>query len=155
MRPPAEIHSIQPTVSSSQCTDFSSEKEFWAAFIQDLKSCGFSLTIVSPFITNDATWKLFSQLKELRTKGVAIRVFTRPREEHQNRYGFNLAYARLQKLGVEVKTVGKIHQKLAIIDAFICFEGSVNILGFNDSKEHMRRFQGTGAKELLGQFNLE
>ena len=34
-----------------------------------------------------------------------------------------------------------IHQKVAIIDDRICWEGSLNILSFANSRELMRRFE--------------
>jgi len=155
MQLPREFHAIQASADSSACTELHSEKDFWNAFLQDLSSAASSLTIVSPFITNDATWKVANEFRGLKERGVYIKVYTRPIEEHQNRYGFNLAYARLQRIGVEVKLVSKIHQKLAIVDDSVWWEGSMNILGFRDSREQMRRFQGLAAKTLLSGFNLE
>lgn len=153
MQLPKENTSIQ-TANSAGCTEFCSEKDFWNAFLPDLRATVSSLTIVSPFITNDATWKLANELRELKERGVSLTVYTRPLEEHQNRYGFNLAYGRLQRLGTDVKFVSKIQQRLAIIDDFVWWEGTINILGFHDSREHMRRFQGLAAKSQLSHFNL-
>jgi hypothetical protein len=155
MQLPREIHSIQPATNSFGYLELCSEKDFWEVFLNDLKSAKSSLAIISPFITNDATWKVANELKELKERGATIRVYTRPVEEHQNRYGFNLAYSRLQRLGVEVKLVSKIHQKIAIIDDCVWWEGSMNILGFRDSREQMRRFHGSAASTLLQKFNLE
>jgi phosphatidylserine/phosphatidylglycerophosphate/cardiolipin synthase-like enzyme len=154
MQVPREIHCAQSTTNTAGLSELYSEKDFLDAFLQDLRSAASSLVIVSPFITNDATWKVANELKELKAKGVHIRVFTRPLEEHQNRYGFNLAYGRLQRIGVDVKLVSKLHHKLAVIDDSVCWKGTINILGFRDSREQMRRFQGLAAQPFVSEFNL-
>jgi hypothetical protein len=155
MHMPGELQTAHSTIDSYRTTALSSGKNFWATFRQDLKLCASSLTIVSPLLTNDATWNIANELKDLRSRNVIVKVYTRPLDEHQNRYGFNLAYARLKKLGAEVITVSKIQQKLAVIDEIIWWEGSLNILGFRDSPEQMSRFQGPGAKSLLAQLQVE
>ena len=48
-----------------------------------------------------------------------------------------------------VEIVSQIHHKIAIIDDAIWWEGSLNILSFGKSGEHMRRFEGPEAKTLL------
>jgi hypothetical protein len=139
---------------SSLSSSIYSEREFWSNFFEDLKTCNRSLVIASPFLTNDATWKIAGELKELRKRQVQIVVYTRPPEEHLNRYSFNLARSRLENAGINVTSVSKINRKLAIIDDAILWEGSLIILGFRDSHERMRRFQGEAAQTLLRNLNL-
>lgn len=142
--------------SNSACwTHLCSEKEFWNVFSADLNSCSFSLVIVSPFVTNDATWKVVGELNELKRRNVRITIYTRPPEEQQNRYGFNLARRRLEKLGVDLRLVSKIHQKLAVIDDTTWWEGDLNILGSRDWHAQMRRFQGKEARHLLAELSIE
>jgi len=53
------------------------------------------------------------------------------------------AIGDMQKLGVIVLyTVGH-HRKLAVLDRKIVYEGSLNILSFNDSCEIMRKITST------------
>ena len=60
---------------------------------------------------------------------------------------------RLSKLGVKVLPfVGKIHRKIAIIDRKILWEGSLNILSQNDSREIMRRFDGASSAQQMMTF---
>jgi hypothetical protein len=51
----------------------------------------------------------------------------------------------LDKIGVKVVQQKDIHQKVAIIDDHISWEGSLNILSHTGSTlEHMRRLVGSG-----------
>jgi hypothetical protein len=50
----------------SKWTTFCTEKEFWKNFSSDLKKCVKSIDIVSPFIRDDALWRLKNQFRKLR-----------------------------------------------------------------------------------------
>lgn len=60
------------------------------------------------------------------------------------------AVAAMQDIGITILyTVGH-HRKLAIVDAQISWEGSLNILSYNDSCEIMRRIDSkTEAEQLI------
>jgi hypothetical protein len=47
-----------------------------------------------------------------------------------------------------------MHQKVAIMDSAIAWEGSLNILSHKDTAEHMRRFEGNSTIEEIMR-NLE
>ena len=149
------MHALETTcqsvteISSTTWTNLCSGTEFWQLFFKDLKSCSTSLTIISPVLTNHGTWKMAGELKALKEKGVIITLYSRPADEHSNRYSFNLALGRLQKLDMPPTTVNKISQRLAIIDESTLWDGNLNILGFCDSREKMRRFVGNAAKGFL------
>jgi len=50
----------------------------------------------------------------------------------------------------------KMHQKIAIIDGHILWEGSLNILSHRDAGEHMRRIEGKSAvDEVVSLFELD
>jgi len=138
----------------SNWTMFCTEQQFWITFFDDLKTCVTSLEIVSPFIRDDSVRKLLEHFERLRRQSVKIVIYSRPCKDHTCPESFNLAIEKLNGLSIEIKTIEKIHQKIAIIDNAIWWEGSLNILSFKDSGEHMRRFKGSGAKTLLSEIGL-
>jgi phosphatidylserine/phosphatidylglycerophosphate/cardiolipin synthase-like enzyme len=66
------------------------------------------------------------------------------------------AIQECKKLGIHVFCVGgHIHEKVAIIDRRIYWEGSLNILSQRNSREIMSRFTDAGlAKQVLGHLNI-
>jgi hypothetical protein len=63
---------------------------------------------------------------------------------------------QLKAIGVKVMERYKIHNKTAIIDNDILWDGSLNILSHRDTGEHMWRFKGQGAvEEVLKNLELE
>jgi phosphatidylserine/phosphatidylglycerophosphate/cardiolipin synthase-like enzyme len=127
---------------------------FYRAFFDDMRHCKRQLIIESPFITRKRMLKLLPMLRELRQRGVRIVINTRDPEEHDGIYRTQAveAIARLHALDVVViYTVGH-HRKLAIIDERIVWEGSLNILSFNDSCEIMKRTVSPTEAEILINF---
>lgn len=118
-----------------------SEVTFYPKFVKDLRSARTEVVIESPFITERRFSDLLPAIVYLRRKNVSVTVNTRNPEEHDGTY-VDQAYdsvVALQELGVRVLYTTKLHRKLAIIDQEIVWEGSLNILSFNDSCELMRR----------------
>jgi len=63
---------------------------------------------------------------------------------------------QMRAIGVEVIERRRMHQKVAIIDRSIAWEGSLNILSHNDSNEQMRRLPfATAVNELIRLCELE
>jgi len=153
---PAQLHTwiprseIERPIWTTLCT----EQDFWKNFFADLKTCIRSIIVISPFLANEATWRIINEFKVLKQRGVQITIFTRPANEHTNVNSFNLAINRLKTIGAEIKIVSKLHQKIAIIDHRIWWEGSLNILSFRSSREHMRRFEGQDAVTILQDIGL-
>lgn len=135
-----------------------SEKNFWPAFTADLLSTQNSVMIMSPFLTPERTGKLQNCFRVLLNKGVEIRVFTRPASEQggilKERAGQVIHY--LEETGVKVFQLTKMHQKIAVTDRKITWEGSLNILSHSSSGEHMRRIEGPGtAEQIIKNYQLD
>jgi phosphatidylserine/phosphatidylglycerophosphate/cardiolipin synthase-like enzyme len=98
--------------------------------------------IESPFITLRRLHTLLPTLSRLTDRGVRVVVNTRDPLEESDAFWSRettIAVRLLQKIGVNVLyTVGH-HRKLAMIDDYILWEGSLNILSQHDSCEVMRR----------------
>lgn len=131
------------------------EKSFYDAFIRDLEGCRDEVFIESPYITSKRAEMLIPIFNNLLSKGVKIYVMTRDPKEHDEsmEYQSEDAIRTFEVMGVQVLLcIGNHHRKLAILDRKILWEGSLNILSQNRSREIMRRID---SKELsLQMFNF-
>lgn len=118
------------------------EHSFYETISKDIRSSRSSIRIESPYITLRRTNEIAPLLKQSLRKGVSVLVFTRNPYHHDGVLidealrGINI----LRDIGVKVVTCDDMrHRKLAIIDDYILWEGSLNMLSQNGSKEIMRR----------------
>src|ERR1700722_16641537 len=129
-----------PSPQDLLTSDLYDERTFYAAFIRDLKRCKREVIIESPYMTMPRTLQLKPVLKKLAKKGVKVRVNTRFPKHHDK-----LLCIQAWKATKELKSVGAQvfyfhdyhHRKLAILDGRIMYEGSLNILSQNKSREFM------------------
>lgn len=134
------------------------QNTFSKAFIRDLYSCQTELIIESPFITSKRMEVFLPIFAKLRQRDVCIVVNTRNPDDHEDNYRIQAldAVAIMQSHGVTVLYTTGHHRKLAIIDNQITWEGSLNILSFNDSCEIMRRITSAViANQLLSFSGLQ
>jgi len=135
--------SIDPAdLLTSQLYD---EVAFYNAFLKDLSNCMNEAIIESPFLTNRRVVMLLPTLQKLKSRHVRVVINTRDPNEHDNylRSEATQAMATLQHAGIHVIFTESHHRKLAILDRSILWEGSLNILSQNDSREMMRRVEST------------
>jgi hypothetical protein len=135
------------------------EKDFWSSFRSDLNDTQEQAMIVSPFLTVKRCGFFLDQLASLVARGIKLTVYTKPVDEHPQRHMVKEAetvVGQLQSIGVTVVQRSMMHQKVAIIDDRISWEGSLNLLSQNDSLEHMRRLEGTAfASEVRKNLRLD
>jgi phosphatidylserine/phosphatidylglycerophosphate/cardiolipin synthase-like enzyme len=120
------------------------EKTFYSAFIRDLEGCRNEVIIESPYITSKRADMLIPVFESLLAKGVKIYVMTRDPKEHEEsmEYQSEEAISQFERMGVQVLLcIGNHHRKLAILDRKTLWEGSLNILSQNKSREIMRRIE--------------
>lgn len=139
-------------------SDLYNQDTFYRAFIKDVSTARKQLIIESPFITSKRARLLLPIFERLRRRGVQIVINTRNPNEHEGIYREQAAeaVALFHTLDIVVLyTVGH-HRKLAIIDSEVIWEGSLNILSFNDSCEIMRRITSSEeAKTLIAFIKLD
>lgn len=138
--------------------DLYTEKNFWSSFFQDLKTIKERLIILSPFISIRRTSRIMDYLSALRKRGVHIIIYTRPVNQQSVEMAneADTIIRQLENIGAEVFTRSKMHQKVAIIDNNIAWEGSLNILSHRDTSEQMRRFEGASAiQEIIKNLDLD
>ncbi len=120
------------------------EDTFYKAFLNDLENCKKEIIIESPFITTERMNSFRSVFKKILEKGIRIYVITRDPKEHKEtmEYQSEEEITNFETMGVQTFLCsGNHHRKLAIIDRKILWEGSLNILSQNNSREIMRRIE--------------
>jgi len=141
-----------------QKLDLFNEKTFYKVFVDDMLNAKKEIIIYSPFVTKFRSDFFSDTLKKLRKRNICVFIFTRPLEEHDRlmRAEISCALRDYEELGASIIHLeGSIHEKLAIIDRKILWEGSLNILSQRTSKELMRRTSDeNSAKQVMTYLGL-
>lgn len=119
-----------------------SERDFYRLFVKDLKGARSEIIIESPYLTVKRSRNFLPIFTKLRKRGVKIVINTRHPKHHDGSLKFQAwrAIKTLRDCGVKVNLYSDLrHRKLAIVDQTILWEGSLNILSQNNSREIMRR----------------
>ncbi|MBX9668836.1 MAG: helix-turn-helix domain-containing protein [Candidatus Obscuribacterales bacterium] len=117
-------------------------KTFWPSFELDMSAAKTSVAIYSPFVSVRRLERLTPILRSLAERQTLVCVFL---QSLQSRSGKEVIEERrnlvekLRSLKVHVNSIPRMHEKVAILDDTILWEGSLNILSQNDSSERMRR----------------
>jgi phosphatidylserine/phosphatidylglycerophosphate/cardiolipin synthase-like enzyme len=131
------------------------ETTFYNKFKQDLREAKQEVIIESPFITLKRLEMLKPLFESLVIRNVQVFIMTRLPQEHDN---FMSEQAEdgiryFEELGVQaLLCTGGHHRKLAMIDRKVLWEGSLNILSQNQSREFMRRIESRKLTEELFNF---
>lgn len=139
-------------------TGFYNQASFWPAFLADINEVSESLLIMSPFIGRSRAGALYNLFSVLRSRGVEIKVFTKPPKEQMGDLGeaAQEMINALSAIGVNVTQRPKMHQKVAIIDGDVLWAGSLNILSHNNTEEQMIRYTGFEAcREIMRTMDLD
>lgn len=125
---------------------------FYPAFFTDLRRATEEVIILSPFLSTRRSGHFVELFRLMIQGGVKIKILTRPPKEQTGNFALNaeMVVEQMRKIGVEVTERRRMHQKVAIIDRSIAWEGSLNILSHRDSDEQMRRLPfSTAVNELI------
>jgi len=134
------------------------ERSFYAAFKADLLAASQEVILLSPFLSINRSAVLADLLYALSGRGVKVRLFTRPAAEQTGAMALHaeVVIEQMRTMGVEVVERPKMHQKAAILDRAVSWEGSLNILSHRDTGEQMRRFASAPvAEELIRVMDLD
>jgi hypothetical protein len=156
MNMPGSITEYENFSSSARRTPEDSsvynQSEFWQVFNNDLQNAKAQVIISSPFFSSRQVKALAKDLRRLTNRGVVVCLFVqspagKTASSQQQEIDFaieqeerELALRILQLVSVHVTFVKNIHEKFAIIDGSILWEGSLNIMSFFNTNEHMRRW---------------
>jgi phosphatidylserine/phosphatidylglycerophosphate/cardiolipin synthase-like enzyme len=130
------------------------EKTFYRAFLQDLSWVKQEVIIDCPFMTINRLRFMKVAFEVLVNRDVRVIVVTKhPSELDESMAEQHEAAIRyFERLGVQVLLCKDHHRKLAIIDRHILWEGSLNILSQNRSREFMRRIDSKQMTEEMVSF---
>ena len=134
------------------------ERNFWAKFFQDIKTTQQRLIILSPFLSVRRSGNFMDYFRVIKGRGIDIRIYTRPRNQQTGEMAnqADIVIDQLRSIGVNVVERRSMHQKVAIIDDAIAWEGSLNILSHRDTEEQMRRFEGPSiVEEIIRNLELD
>ncbi|MEI6143970.1 MAG: phospholipase D-like domain-containing protein [Candidatus Berkelbacteria bacterium] len=145
-------------ISESSSIDLYNEHTFYKALTADMLTAKSEVIIYSPFVSKFRTDFLKPTIEKLIDRNIDIFIFTRPIEEYENiiQPQIECALKRLEELGVCIFYPGRyIHQKVAIVDREVLWEGSLNILSHRASNEMMRRTaDGESATQVMSYIGL-
>jgi hypothetical protein len=148
--------SIANTVTHADGTPLD-EEQFFHCFINDLQLVKKSIEIVSADLSPQRSGQIMPLLANLVAAGKNVTVYTRPPNDlseaakQQSQSIITIAH----KMRVTVKQQSDIPLGAAIIDAHICWEGGINILGDNTPGKTMRRIVGGIKTRELRRFLFE
>ena len=118
------------------------EQSFYKSFIRDLRHAKKEIIIESPYLTRKRSVELSNTFRKLTKHNVRIKIYTREPRHHSPR----LKQQSIQSIEILKGSGAKVytcqdyrHRKIAVIDNIILWEGSLNILSQNRSRELMRR----------------
>lgn len=138
------------------------EEDFGSTFREDLRGALSRVILVSPFIRHKRLKFWLPEIEAAIKRGVTICVYLQDpvwtdEEEvlleqlpQQSIEEFNSLVKKLDSKGVHVIVRKRIHQKIAIIDGEIVWEGSLNILSYTgNTEEQMLRQECTEAADWM------
>ena len=144
------MSSVKLDVSVGRLFD---EVGFYPKFSKDVKQARKSILVESPFMTVKRTQEFTAITRRVMRSGATVRINTRHPDHHK---GILVSQAwssikLLRDAGINVYLYKDMrHRKIAIIDGHILWEGSLNILSHNRSRELMRRTESVAAcKQVL------
>lgn len=132
------------------------EKTFYRQFLKDLELAKNEVVIECPYLTASRMEMFYPVFHRLLSRKIKIRIVTRDPSDHDDEYMRDQAaneILRSKDMGVNITLLkGYHHRKLAIIDTKILWEGSLNILSQNNSREIMRRHESS--EEVVKMLNF-
>lgn len=121
---------------------FFNHQTFFNAFVADLRRARALVLIKSPFLAMRKIYDFRKEIDACIRRGVRICVVAQePKEESlHDRKARESSMRLLEELDVHITLSSGAHEKLAVIDEEVLWDGSMNILSFYDSKERMLRW---------------
>ncbi|HEY1074274.1 MAG TPA: phospholipase D-like domain-containing protein, partial [Patescibacteria group bacterium] len=118
------------------------QTSFYSALANDMLKAKEEIIIYSPFVSKHRTDTFLRLLDKLKDTNINVFIFTRPLREYApgQRSEITEILGQYEETGATIYYLsGYIHEKVAIIDREILWEGSLNILSQRSCREMMRR----------------
>jgi transcriptional regulator with XRE-family HTH domain len=141
---------------------FFKHHEFYSPFVADLRRARALVIIQSPYLTIRRIEVFAEEIQACNRRGVRICVVAQEPKYWDQRADIPKlkpvegAIQLLQNMDVHVTLSPRVHEKLAIIDEEILWDGSMNILSYFDTKERMARWISRDmVRQVIVQHNLD
>lgn len=136
------------------------DDEFWSMFAGDLRQVTSHIVIYAPYLWDERLDFVASFVRGFVERGGIVCIFVQMKrgwdwrggwseEEHAELVEFQRRLELLLSWGVHVNLKKKVHQKIAILDGKVHYEGSLNMLSHIDNGENMRRFSSEAEADLM------
>lgn len=114
------------------------QKSFYPHLLRDLKNAKKEVIFISGYMYTNRIEKLMPYLTDLLSRGVKIKIVTKPpREQMSREQELEELHHRLRNMGIEIYQHYGTHEKIVAIDGHILYAGSLNVLSFNHSSNEM------------------
>jgi superfamily I DNA and/or RNA helicase len=114
------------------------QRSFYPHLIQDLKNAEKEVIIISGYMSVNRIEKLTPHFIDLLSRGINIKIFTKPpREQMSREREIEELHHKLKNMRIEIYQDYGTHEKIVAIDGHILYAGSLNVLSFNHSSSEM------------------
>ncbi|MCJ7507933.1 MAG: AAA domain-containing protein [candidate division Zixibacteria bacterium] len=110
------------------------QRSFYPHLIKDLGNATKEVIFISGYMTTNRIERLMPHFTDLLSRGVNIKIFTKPpREQMSREQELEELHHRLKNMGIEIYQRYGTHEKTVAIDGHILYDGSLNVLSFSHS----------------------
>jgi len=116
------------------------QRSFYPHLVQDLNQAASTVVVISPYMSTRRVAQLLPHFQSLLSRGVNIKIFTKPpREQLSRQQEVEELHRHLTRMGIAVYQQYGTHEKVVAIDGQISYQGSLNTLSHSSTKEMMIR----------------
>ncbi len=127
---------LEPKSFAPEVVQVFNESNFYETFLADLANAKALVVLQSPFITHKRWSQLSSDFRSCVDRHVCVCVFVQDQGDSAE---FQNCLLHLQNAGVHVNVRPSIHEKIAVIDERVLWDGSLNVLSHRNTCERMSR----------------
>lgn len=127
---------LEPKSFAPEVVQVFNESNFYQTFLDDLANAKALVVLQSPFITHKRWSQLSSDFRSCVNRHVCICVFVQDQGDSAE---FQNCLSHLRNAGLHVNVRHSIHEKVAVIDERVLWDGSLNILSHRNTCERMSR----------------
>lgn len=127
---------LEPKSFVPEVVQVFNESNFYQTFLKDVRNAKALVVLQSPFITQKRWSQLSSDFRSCVDRHVCVCVFVQDQGDSAE---FQNCLLHLRKAGVHVNVRPSIHEKVAIIDERVLWDGSLNVLSHRNTCERMSR----------------
>ncbi len=127
---------LEPKAFAPEVVQVFNESNFYQTFLDDVRNAKALVVLQSPFITHKRWTQLSSDFRSCVDRHVCICVFVQDQGDSAE---FQNCLLHLRNAGVHVNVRHSIHEKVAVIDERVLWDGSLNVLSHRNTRERMSR----------------